>query len=329
MWLGISGWKADRWVNAAQALEQLPKISEAFERGEIGIDKVVELCRFATPETEAERLRWAKTVSCGAIRRTGDLELRRRREEAEDVDRERSLRYGFDDEGLRFSLHAELPAAEGAVVAGAIERLASQIPVMPGEEEHHYAECRRADALVALCSGEQAGGGDPTLVIHAPVEALVAEDRSCQVQVDGQIQGGLAHTETVRRLACTSRLQAVLEDEHGNAVGMGRATRVPSASMLRQLHYRDQECRFPGCGSRRFTQAHHIRWWSNGGRTDLDNLVLICSFHHKLVHEYGWSLARDPDNTVQWYRPDGARYRSCPVSTPRIGEPQLVLLTAG
>src|SRR6059058_1325663 len=57
--------------------------------------------------------------------------------------------------------------------------------------------------------------------------------------------------------------------------------------MMRQLRYRDVECRFPGCGARRFTQAHHIVWWKEGGPTDLDNLVLVCFFHHKLVHELG------------------------------------------
>jgi hypothetical protein len=82
--------------------------------------------------------------------------------------------------------------------------------------------------------------------------------------------------------------------------------------MMRQLHYRDRACAFPGCGSRRFTQAHHIAWWDKGGRTDLENLVLICFFHHRLVHEYGWRLARDAHGTVRWSLPDGTRYRSGP-----------------
>jgi hypothetical protein len=82
--------------------------------------------------------------------------------------------------------------------------------------------------------------------------------------------------------------------------------------MMRQLRYRDQECRFPGCGARRFTQAHHIVWWEHGGSTDLQNLVLVCTFHHKLVHEYGWELGRDAGGTVAWFRPDGGRYRAGP-----------------
>ncbi|MGZ4126080.1 MAG: HNH endonuclease signature motif containing protein [Actinomycetota bacterium] len=68
----------------------------------------------------------------------------------------------------------------------------------------------------------------------------------------------------------------------------------------------------PGCGTRAFTHAHHIVWWERGGRTDLDNLVLLCSFHHRLVHEYGWTLARQRDGTVEWFRPDGAGYLAGP-----------------
>jgi len=87
--------------------------------------------------------------------------------------------------------------------------------------------------------------------------------------------------------------------------------------MVRQIRHRDGECRFPGCGSRRFTQAHHIVWWSKGGRTDLANLVLICSFHHKLVHEHGWSLTRDgADGVVRWLRADGTGYRAGPRADP-------------
>ncbi len=65
---GISYWKARRWIQASHTLEGLPLISEAFISGELGIDKVVELTRFATPETEAGLVAWAQGVSCGCIR---------------------------------------------------------------------------------------------------------------------------------------------------------------------------------------------------------------------------------------------------------------------
>ena len=94
--------------------------------------------------------------------------------------------------------------------------------------------------------------------------------------------------------------------------GLGRSSRDPSPQMLRALRRRDSGCRFPGCGTRAFTKAHHIRWWTKKGPTDMDNLVLLCSFHHTCVHELGWSLTLKTDNTVRFYRPDGRRYRAGP-----------------
>lgn len=307
---GISWWKADRWVKAAHALERLPRISEAFERGELGIDKVVELCRFATPETEVRLLRWAGGVCCGAIRRRADLEARRSRQDAEQVLQERHLSWWYFDEGRRFGLEAELPAAEGAVVARTIERLAAEIPAMPDEEDGYFAPARRADALVALCSGSTAEDADPdraTVIVHAQLDGLANGSGGCEIE-----DGPAVHPQTAERLLCNARLQTVLEDRAGNVLGLGRMSREPSAWMARQVRYRDRECRFPGCGARRFTEAHHVVWWRNGGRTDLDNLLLICSFHHRLVHEYGWSVRRNSDGTVEWFHPDGARYRAGP-----------------
>jgi hypothetical protein len=120
-------------------------------------------------------------------------------------------------------------------------------------------------------------------------------------------------------------LQSVVEDETGQPVRLGRLTREPSAWMLRQLKYRDVECAFPGCGARRFTQAHHILWWERGGPTDLENLLLVCFFHHKLVHEHGWSVRRENDGATRWLRPDGTRYRAGPAPPPEQLDRELAL----
>jgi hypothetical protein len=307
---GISHWKARRWISASHALKGLPRISQAFACGEVSVDKVVELCRLATPQTEGRLLAWAQGVSCAAIRRRGDLAASGSIEETADAERARYLTWWWSDDGRRFGLAAELPAASGAVVARALGRAAERVPVMPGEEDPSSAEARRADALVALCSARLGSDPDPdraTVVVHAPLASLVGGRGGASLE-----DGGVAHPETARRLACDARIQTVLEDEHGQPLALGRISREPSAAMLRQLRYRDAECRFPGCGSRQFTQAHHIVWWTRGGTTDLANLVLICTFHHKLVHEHGWRLRRDPSGEVQWFRPGGAPYHAGP-----------------
>jgi hypothetical protein len=70
---GISYWKALRWIGAAHALAELPRLSEAFASGSLSLDKVVELARFASPQTESRLIAWAQGVSVGAIRHKGDL----------------------------------------------------------------------------------------------------------------------------------------------------------------------------------------------------------------------------------------------------------------
>jgi hypothetical protein len=307
---GVSQWKARRWIAAAHALESLPRVSEALVSGELHVDKVVELTRFAAPETESRLVLWATGVSCGAIRRRADVVALRSPEDAEQVERARFLSWWTFDEGRRFGLEGELPSAHGAIVAKMVDSLAADLPVMPEERGTPHIDARRADALVALCSARTAD--DPhqdraTLVVHA-----VLGPRSGDLS-EGRLEDGSAISAgAARRLACNARIQAVIEDESGTPVWLGRITREPPPWMLRQLRYRDGECRFPGCGSRRFTQAHHIVWWERAGRTDLDNLMLICTFHHRLVHEYGWRVQREPDGSTSWFRRDGRRYRAGP-----------------
>jgi hypothetical protein len=315
MLLGISEWKARRWVFAAHALEVLPQLSAALESGELGIDKVVELARFATAADESRLIRWARGVSCGAIRRRGDVAARRSIADEREVDRTRFCSFWFFDEGRRFGFQGEMPAAQGVVVARAIERLAAEIPVMPGEDGPNDADARRADALVALASArlaEDAGVDRSTMTVHVPLECLVSGGGGCET--DGGVP---IHVETARRFLCTSRIQAVVEDRAGDVVAIGRLQADPPAWMVRQLRYRDRECRFPRCGARRFLQAHHVVWRARGGRTELANLVLICFFHHKLVHEGGWSVRRARDGTVSWRAPDGRRYEAGPAPPMR------------
>lgn len=307
---GISDWKARRWIAAAHALEQLPLLSDALDRGELGIDKVVELARFAAPETESQLIRWARDVTCATVRHRGDLAARASADEVADVERDRSISWWYFDEGRRFGLEADLPAAQGAIVAQTLERVARSVPPMPDEGDARFASARRADALVALCSARIAADPDQdraSVVVHAQLDALVRDTGGCEIE-----DGPAIHPETMRRLMCNARVQTVLEDRAGNVLGLGRMSREPTAWMIRQIRYRDRGCRFPGCGTRAFTQAHHIVWWRYGGGTDLDNLLLICSFHHRLVHEHGWSVKRHGDGTHSWFCRDGTHYRAGP-----------------
>ena len=95
---GISEWKARRWVAAAHALEDLPLLAASLERGELGIDKVVELARFATSNDEARLIRWATTVSVGAVRHRADLEHRASIKDVREAERSREVTWWYHDE---------------------------------------------------------------------------------------------------------------------------------------------------------------------------------------------------------------------------------------
>lgn len=80
---------------------------------------------------------------------------------------------------------------------------------------------------------------------------------------------------------------------------VGRSARVPSATLRELLGTLDGErCRFPGCSRRRRLHAHHVRFWSRGGRTDLSNLALLCERHHTLAHAAGFELTLRADRSI-------------------------------
>ena len=95
--------------------------------------------------------------------------------------------------------------------------------------------------------------------------------------------------ETSRRLSCDASVVPIRHGTDGSVLDVGRKTRTIPPSLRRALEARDRGCRFPGCGLR-FTDAHHVKHWADGGETTLDNLVLLCSHHHRLVHEEGWRV---------------------------------------
>ncbi|MFO8153631.1 MAG: HNH endonuclease signature motif containing protein [Thioalkalivibrio sp.] len=80
------------------------------------------------------------------------------------------------------------------------------------------------------------------------------------------------------------------EDDDGSALNVGRKTRSIPPAIRRALQRRDQGCRFPGCTAHKYVDAHHIHHWADGGETKLDNLVLLCRHHHRLVHEGGYGV---------------------------------------
>jgi hypothetical protein len=104
--------------------------------------------------------------------------------------------------------------------------------------------------------------------------------------------------ETSRRIACDSSMVSIREGDDGELLSVGRKTRTIPPAILCALRVRDGGCRFSGCIRDRFVDGHHIVHWADGGETSLDNLILLCRHHDRLVHEGGFSCERTASGEV-------------------------------
>ena len=128
--------------------------------------------------------------------------------------------------------------------------------------------------------------------------------------------GTCVAAETARRLGCDAGIVRIAEDERGNPLSVGRKTRTIPGPLKRALLARDRTCRFPGCTNRLFLEGHHIRHWADGGETEIDNMISICTHHHRFVHEYGYSVELE-DNGPRFHDPRGRRVCDVPSPPPR------------
>ena len=150
------------------------------------------------------------------------------------------------------------------------------------------------------------------VVLHADADALRADSDSGQTVLAGGVR---VSAETSRRLACDAGRVVMVHDASGRVLDVGRRTRTVPNAIRRALEHRDRGCRFPGCGNR-FTDAHHVRHWADGGPTRLDNLLLLCRRHHRLVHEDGYSVSAGPADTFVFRRRDGRVIPEVPTLPP-------------
>lgn len=322
--LGWSNQRANRVVRVAQGLSRLPLIRDAYAQGRICWERVEALCCFATPETEDELLEAALTLGAtdlrGLLRSLKAVEA----PDAKQAYEQRYLHYFWDLRTRMLNLKGQLPEVEGAVFVKALEHLADKPQpgpaegggeqpesslIAPSDERSFQQAC--ADALVELCSSylhTSAEAVRATVVIHAELEAL----KGFGTGIASLDAGPMVCGETVRRMCCDGHAELVLEGSDQEPIGISRRSRQVPGWLWRVLWHRDQGCRFPGCERQRWIQNHHIQHWTKNGPTDRDNLVLLCWYHHHLVHEGGWKLTGNPDEWLDFISPAGHTLTSLP-----------------
>ena len=311
-----SGWLAARFgwtrgmarehVRVARALQDLPRVRETLERGLLSWDQLRPLTKMISPEDDALWARRAQDMSPAELWREEERRRKIRPAEAEDDHRARRLHLSWDEERRFLELWGMLPAEQGAAVEKALRERAEDVVLEDGPlEDRHGA--RLADALEELVTSGGGRPGAPTLVVHAGAEVLAGEAAPstplCETEDGIRLTG-----EAVRRLACDGRIEWVLERE-GRPVGIGRQGRAVPGWLSRLLRHRDRGCRFPGCERTSWLKAHHLWHWAQGGPTDLENLVLLCHAHHRLLHEGGWRTSGHPGRDLRFHRPGGSALR--------------------
>lgn len=243
------------------------------------------------------------------LRRTGDL-LRPDRavEHAGDVARaHRSLTKTRGPVGLsRYTLLLDDDGA--AVVDAAVDALARpRRDEDTGDLDVRTPAARRADALLDLVTrAVEAPDGLPrqaktTMLVTVPLEVLQRRARGAGLT----LTGGVLTTDTVRRMACDAEVVPVVLGSRGEVLDQGTAVRLFTTAQIRHLWVRDRgHCTFPGCSRpARWTDAHHLVHWADGGRTDVDNAALLCRAHHTVVHRERFAgdvVDADDGRAVVW-----------------------------
>ena len=343
---GLDMGAAREKVRVAHALEKLPRVSAAMERGALSYSKVRALSRVADEATEEYFLDIALHGTANHVEKL--VRGYRRAQEAEELSREarqqaaRGLSYFHDEDGsliLRGCLPAEVGAlfikaldaaiqaaekAAGTVGAGGAESGAEPLnPRVPRSPTAGYVSAetserprlaaRRADALGRIAEsflkdGPSAlnGGERHQIVVHVDAQTL-REGVAGRCELE---DGPSLPAETVRRLACDASVVSVVENEHGEPLNVGRKTRTIPPAIRRALNARDRGCRFPGCTNTQYVDAHHVHHWSKGGETKLSNLALLCRFHHRQVHEGRVEVQVLDDGALRFLKPDGQSFDS-------------------
>ncbi|HEY8842197.1 MAG TPA: DUF222 domain-containing protein [Candidatus Dormibacteraeota bacterium] len=285
---------ADRLCVGTQ-LESLPKIAEALRTGDISYQSPSLLCHLRDQLgekrelfVEDEMLERARNLTVGSLRylcryarHVADPDGFFNEAEA-DFSRRR-LDISQMGDGM-YAVDGILDPETGAAFRKALESLAKRL----GPDDDRSHKQRMADSLGelvhhAMDEGKlpRRNGVKPHINLTTTLEGLKSESGVPAADLELSLP---ISTRTLERIACDSTISRVLLAD-SMVIDVGRATRVVSAPTRRALRARDHGCRWPGCDRQvNWSTPHHIVAWARGGPTKLPNLVLLCYFHHRLVH---------------------------------------------
>ena len=288
------------------------EVAEAFDRDEEAL--VAAACTMSADQLAAHLERWRHAALAELERNDPD-----RHPDTDSEDDTATIVRGFQGRGI---LRADLTPASLALIIEAVEarietwRRTGQLT----EDDRTYQELVGAALVDLIADGSvssRRGQLRPLLIVTATLAALfdradVPEHERDQWRAE-ILGGGPIGKAALRRLVEQANVQLVVTDDDGEPLHVGRARRLATTALLVALLARSRgTCEFPGCAARHHRcHAHHITWWEDHGSTDIDNLVLICPSHHRLIHQRGFTVTRGPTG-LEWKTPEGLPIRPPP-----------------
>ena len=293
---------ADR-LRVGEQLESLPKVAAALASGDIGYQSASVLCHLREQLgdkrdrfDEEEMLGFAREFSVFGLRRLCRVARHVADpdgffNEAEENYLRRRLHISQMSDGM-YAVDGVLDPLTGASFKTALEALAKR----KGPEDERPHSQRMNDAVGELVDHAMGQGTlprrhavKPHINLTTTIEGLKNEVGAPPAELELSLP---ISTRTLERVSCDCTMSRVLLAD-STVIDVGRATRVVSAPTMRALRVRDKGCRFPGCDRQvDWSSPHHIIHWARGGPGNLPNLVLLCHYHHRLVHEGGWQVIK-------------------------------------
>ncbi len=305
---GLSPANAETITTVAHRLPEFPRCAAGMREGRFSLDQVGVIAKQAADGSDAHYAVLAASATVTQLRNAVKLEPRPEPDPTPEP--ERSITKTVSQTYTTWRIR--LPRVEAAKFDAALKsHRDGQIAAWKndhdgaehdgGESDHAEGSSEQTppfpdtvDAFMALVeagwnteAARRPHGQHTTVVVHLDVEQQAAALHL----------GPLLSTDERRYLLCDATCEVWFERD-GRVIGSGRATRTISRRLRRALEHRDRCCVVPGCGATRGLHAHHIRHWEDGGLTELDNLVLVCPYHHRLHHRGGITITGPAQHLV-------------------------------
>lgn len=343
--LGVSESTAHEYVSVARQLNDFPYLTEMFLDGNLSYSAVRLLLKYLTADNEFELVKMGMELNYHGLESA--LAGKQKPSEAKEEGKEYYLRLKQEaDGGLK--LWGRLNAADGeafkaalkighlafAAEDGELEKLLGGDGVVDNEKVDELIHEKEKDEEARQAKREVSGFGLPTpralvfslmgivnMARTKPISTLRAPGAHVNVMmtVDGRAylpNNAGATTETLEHLVSNALVRLDTVSNQGLILNTGRATRLATDGQINALMAMwGGQCATPGCTHRRFIEMHHIKDWAEGGMTDLDNLLPLCSGCHSLVTEGYTTITRHGDEIVFEFR-DGSKYVSYNHSLP-------------